>query len=271
MERYSVLMSVYGKERPEYFDLSLKSMIEQSVLPDEIVIVKDGPISKQLQAVIDKYTRGKIPIVQVQLKENRGLGEALNVGIDCCKNELIARMDTDDYSMPIRCELQLKAFADNPALDIVGCQADEFVGNIDNIIGCRSVKLTNSEIHEFGKMRSPFNHPTVMYRKSTIVKVGKYPNYRKNQDCALWIKLLSSGSVCSNLSEHVFRFRFDEGTYKKRKTWLHTKCLLEIWYNAWREGYNTSSQFLMIACIHVIMYLIPVSIQRIIYRNFIRR
>ena len=135
MQEYSVLMTVYKNDNPDYFDLSLKSMVEQTYLPNEIVLVKDGPITETLQCVIDKYIeQSNVQINQVQLEKNKGLGLALNEGLKCCKNELVARMDSDDYSMPTRCELQVKAFENNPNLDIIGCPVDEFVGTIDNIV-----------------------------------------------------------------------------------------------------------------------------------------
>ena len=226
--KYSVLMTVYKSDNPEYFALSLDSMINQSLPPDEIVLVKDGPISNALQKVIDDRLNCNIPIKQIQLPINRGLGLALNAGITECSNELIARMDSDDYSLPERCKKQVEAFMDDSTLDIIGCPVDEFSGSIENIIGCRNVPYTNKDIYAFAKRRDPFNHPTVMYKKSKIVEVGMYSDYRKNQDTDLWIKMLMNKVKCKNLNEHLFRFRFDENTFQKRKNWLNTKILLEI-------------------------------------------
>ena len=126
MEKYSVLMTVYAKDDPEFFSLALSSMAEQTYLPDEIVLVKDGPIPDALQQVIDKAVEAGTPIVSVQLEKNKGLGLALNEGIKVVKNDLIARMDSDDYSLPERCEKQVKEFEKNPKLAIVGCPVLEF-------------------------------------------------------------------------------------------------------------------------------------------------
>lgn len=271
MEKYSVLMTVYTKDNPEYFSLAIDSMVKQSYPPDEIVIVKDGPIVESLQNVIDKFVAEGEPIVQVQLPQNKGLGLALNEGIKVVKNELIARMDSDDFSLPKRCELQVKEFEKNPKLDIIGCPVLEFVGTIDNIVGERKVPLTNDEIYRFAKKRDPFNHPTVMYRKSVVEAVGCYSDYRKNQDTDLWIKMLSNGANCMNLSEPVFRFRFDEGTYKKRKSWLNTKILIEIRYKAWKMGFNSFGEFLMVAVAQLGMYILPVGFQKFLYRKILRR
>lgn len=269
--KYSVLMTVYTKDNPDYFALSLDSMINQTCKPDEIVIVKDGPIRKQLQDIIDSRKNRQVKIIQLQLPVNKGLGLALNEGIKICKNELIARMDADDYSMPNRCELQLKAFEKYPDLDIIGCPVDEFVDDIDNVVGCRNVPYTNDEIYAFAKKRDPFNHPTVMYKKSVVLKAGMYSDYRKNQDTDLWIKMLSNGAQCMNLKEHVFRFRFDSDTYRKRKSWVNTKILLEIRYKAWQSGFNTFFDFLLVATSQIGVYILPVWFQRWLYTVVLRR
>ncbi len=271
MEKYSVLMTVYKKDNPEFFSLALNSMINQTFKPDEIVLVKDGPIIDSLQNVIDRYIKAGAPIVQVQLDENKGLGLALNEGIKVIKNELIARMDSDDYSLPDRCEKQVIEFKNNPKLDIIGCPVKEFVGTIENIVGERKVPITNEEIYKFAKKRDPFNHPTVMYRKSAVVAAGCYSDYRKNQDTDLWIKMLSNGVVCMNLSESVFRFRFDEGTYKKRKSWINTKILIEIRYKAWKSGFNSFGEFLIVAIAQLGMYILPVGFQKFLYQKVLRR
>ena len=271
MEKYSVLMTVYTKDNPEYFKLALDSMVNQTYKPDEIVLVKDGPIVESLQKVIDAHINAGVSIVQVQLPQNVGLGLALNAGIKVIKNELIARMDSDDYSMPERCELQVREFEKNPNLDVIGCPVKEFVGTIDNIVGERKVPLTNKEIYKFAKKRDPFNHPTVMYRKSAVEAAGCYSDYRKNQDTDLWIKMLSNHVTCKNLEEAVFRFRFDEGTYKKRKSWINTKILIEIRYKAWRSGFNSFIEFLTVAVAQLGMYVMPVGFQKFIYQKILRK
>ena len=263
-------MTVYIKDNPEYFALALDSMVNQTYKPDEIVIVKDGPVTKLLQRVIDVHIDAGAPIVQVQLPKNVGLGLALNEGIKVIKNELIARMDSDDYSMPERCELQVREFEKNPKLDIIGCPVKEFVGTIDSIVGERKVPLTNKEIYKFAKKRDPFNHPTVMYRKSAVEAAGCYSNYRKNQDTDLWIKMLSNHVTCMNLEKTVFLFRFDEGTYKKRKSWINTRILIEIRYKAWKTGFNSAFDFLLVAIVQMGIFVLPSGFQKCIYNRVLR-
>ncbi len=271
MEKYSVLMTIYKKDKEDYFALALDSMLNQTYKPDEIVLVKDGEITAELQKIIDERTELGVPIVQVQLPQNLGLGLALNEGIKVVKNDLIARMDSDDYSMPERCELQVAEFERHPDLDIIGSPVLEFVGTIDNIIGERNVPITNEAIYKFAKRRDPFNHPTVMYRKNAVQSVGGYSDYRKNQDTDLWIKMLLNNAVCMNLTTPVFRFRFDEGTLKKRKTWLNTKLLIDIRLNAWKKGFCSFGDFLIVLIGQLSIYILPTCFQKIIYKKILRK
>ena len=268
---YSVLLTVYKSDNPVFFRLSLESMVNQTVHSDDIVIVIDGPITKELQDVIDEYQALYPSIHPLQLKTNMGLGLALNEGLKVCKNEFVARMDSDDISLPERCEKQLALFEKNPNLDIVGCPVKEFIGTPDNVVGKRDVPLDNESIHKYNRRRDPFNHPTVMYRKSKVMKYGPYGNYRKNQDTDLWIKLLSNGCQAANCPEYLLMFRFDEGTYKKRKSWVNTKLLIEIRKNAWKIGYCSFIDFIIVACVQLGIYILPEKFQKFIYTKILRK
>lgn len=270
MQKYSVLMAVYVKDNPEYFAIALDSMINQTVPPDEIVIVKDGPITEELQTVIDERKEGKTNIHEVALEKNMGLGLALQNGILACRNELVARMDSDDYSAPERCEMQLRAFEHKSALDIVGCQAIEFIGTVNNIVGVRKVPLENEGIYKFAKMRDPFNHPSVMYRKSKILQCGNYRHRPGDEDTDLWIRMLQNGAVCMNLEESIFYFRFDEKTYQRRKSWTNTKTLIGIRYDAWREGFNSLGEFLVVLGTQMGVYVMPAWFEKMLYQRVLR-
>ena len=255
--KYSVLMTVYKSDNPQYFKLALESMLTQTSIPDEIVIVKDGEITSELQKVIDNINNEYITISQVQLKKNVGLGLALNEGIKKCKNELIARMDADDISLPERCEKQLEVFEKNENIDIVGCHVKEFAESPNNIVGQRKVPLTNKDIHNYARRRDPFNHPTVMYKKSKVLKVGGYGDYRKNQDTELWIKMLYDGCVAQNIDDYLLLFRFDENTYKKRKSWINTKLLIKIRKEAYKIGFSSFGDFIIVSIMQLCIFLLP--------------
>ena len=268
---YSVLLTVYKSDNPEYFRLSLESMINQTVQSNDIVVVKDGPVPEKIETIINELRKEHPEIHPLQLEKNVGLGLALNEGLKACKNELIARMDSDDISMLRRCEKQIAMFEADPSLDIVGCPVKEFVGTIENIVGKRDVPLENDAIHKFNKRRDAFNHPTVMYRKSKVMKYGPYGNYRKNQDTDLWIKLLSNGCKAANCPEYLLMFRFDEETYKKRKSWINTKLLIEIRKKAWRRGYCSFTDYMFVTCAQLGIYFLPEGFQKFIYTKLLRK
>lgn len=270
MQKYSVLMAVYKKDNPKYFAIALDSMIHQTVPPDEIVIVKDGPITENLQAVIDVRRGETGEIHEVSLEKNMGLGIALQHGIVACRNELIARMDADDYSMPERCEKQLNVFVQNPNLDIVGCHAIEFVGTMDNVVGMRKVPLDNEGIYKFAKFRDPFNHPSVMYRKSTVLKCGNYRDCPGDEDTDLWIRMLQHKAGCMNIDNPVFYFRFDEKTFRRRKSWVTTKSMMTLRYRAWKDGFNSLYEFLLVAGGQFVIYLLPEWFEKNFYKYVLR-
>jgi glycosyltransferase involved in cell wall biosynthesis len=272
MEKFSVLMAVYKSDNPEYFKLSLNSILNQTVMPDEIILVKDGSVPSEIQTVIDTLDEQYPGIIhQVQLKKNLGLGLALNEGIKACNNELIARMDSDDISLPDRFEKQLAVFASTPEMDIVGCPVKEFVATPDNVVGKRDVPLDNAAIHRCAKRRDPFNHPTVMYRKSKVLEHGPYGDYRKNQDTALWIDLLSNGCIAANVPEYLLLFRFDEGTYKKRKSWINTKLLIKIRWHGFKIGFSSFFDFSMVAIMQLGVFILPTGFQKFVYTKLLRK
>lgn len=270
MEQYSVLMSVYQGDNPDYLLLSLESMINQTLVPSEIVLVKDGQLTKELDRVIEDIASRFNSLKIVSLERNVGLGLALNEGLKHCESDLVARMDADDYSLPNRCEEQVKLFMSNPNLVVTSCSVEEFVDELSNVVGYRTLPITNEEIYRFAKRRDPFNHPSTMYRKTKVLEVGGYGNYRKNQDTDLWIKLLSNNVECYNTNIPLVKFRFDEQTYKKRKSWLNTKILINLRYKAWREGFNSFWDFLFVAGTQLGIYILPIEFQRIIYKKMLR-
>ena len=270
MLQYSVLMTVYRGDNPSYVKTSIESVLCQTLPSDDYVIVEDGPLPDELENIIKSYEGRHSEIHVVRLPKNVGLGKALNAGLPVCKNELIARMDSDDISLPDRCEKQVRTFEEDPELDIVGCPVKEFVGSPDNVVGQRTVPLDNEAIHKYVRRRDPFNHPTVMYRKSKVMKFGPYGDYRKNQDTDLWIKLLSNGCKARNLDEYLLMFRVDEGTYKKRKSWTNTKTLIDIRWNAYKNNICSIWDFIVVAGAQLAIYIMPSGLQRFIYQHILR-
>jgi len=272
MEKYSVLMSLYAKENPDYLHMAISSMLNQTVKPDEIVIVEDGPLTDELYAVVNEYVTNYPDIIKIVVNEkNVGLGLALNKGIMHCKNELIARMDTDDISKPDRCEKQLKRFEEKPELDIVGTWIDEFYTEPKKVVSTRAVPCNSDDIYKYGKKRSPFNHPSVMYRKSKVLENGGYSNLRRNQDVDLFGRMLYAGCKAENIGESLVLFRANDNLAKRRKSWENTKSYINTIRKFWEIGYASFIDFLLVVIAQIGMFVMPVKMQHWVYKKFLRK
>ena len=191
LKNYSVLMSVYYKENPEWLRQSIESMLNQTIITNDFVIIKDGKLTKDLDDVISEYYEKYPDIFHIiELESNVGLGPALAIGVEECKNELIARMDSDDISIKDRCERQLEKFGEQPELDIVGSSVAEFIDDTDNIQAYRILPETDEEIKKFARRRNPFGHPSVMLRKSKTLEAGNYRSYYLIEDYDMWIRMI---------------------------------------------------------------------------------
>lgn len=266
-KKYSVLMSLYKKEKPEYLKLAIDSMLGQTVVPDEIVMVEDGPLTPELYAVLDEYPM----LHRVQNETNLGLGLALNVGLKECKNELVARMDTDDCSKPDRCEKQLARFAEKPYLAIVGSHIDEFVGDTSNVISQRMVPTTSEDIYNFAKKRSAFNHPAVMYSKTAVLANNGYADLKRNQDVDLFGRMQFEGYKAENIDEALLWFRSSDELAKRRKSWQNTWSYIATIHKFWKMGYSGFADYALVAVAQTGMYLMPVKVQNFVYKKFLRK
>ena len=272
MSRYSCLIAVYYKDNPAYLELSLNSMIEQTICPDEIVLVEDGPLCDDLYRVIERYKINYPDLLQViSLDQNRGLGNALNCGIKHCRNELVARMDSDDISLPHRCEKQLIEFTKNPSLTIVGTQIYEFIDTADNIVCSRAVPVTYDGILKFSRRRSPFNHPTVMYKKSKVIECGGYCTYNRKEDLDLFIRMLRSGYYAINLPEVLLYYRSSIDNLKRRKTWKNCSEYINIMYKFYRQGHLGCLDMLYVLFGQLFIFLAPKKLLKPLSNSLLRK
>ena len=213
---FSIAMSVYKNDNPVYFARALRSITEdQTVKPNEIVLVVDGPISQQLDAVIagfDNICSLKI----IRLKENKGLGNALKLALENCSNEIVARMDSDDVSLPKRFEEQLGFFLEHPDVDILGSDISEFRETEDEIVDYRRVPVANDDIKKYIKKRCPLNHMTVMYKKTAVIRCGNYVDLFNNEDYFLWVRMLLHNSVMANTGTVLVKVRIGKDMYRRR-------------------------------------------------------
>ncbi|MBE6555929.1 MAG: glycosyltransferase [Ruminococcaceae bacterium] len=214
---FSVLMSLYFKEAPQNFRECMNSILSQTVLPDEIVIVKDGPLTTELESVLAEYVERAPDLYRiVPLETNRGLGLALAEGIRHCTNELVARMDTDDIARSDRFEKQLAEFKKDPELDICGSHIVEFEGAVENVVAHRKVPLEDAEIKRYQKRRDSFNHMTVMYKRSMVLKAGNYQSCLLMEDTLLWVHMIMAGAKCKNIDDTLVYARIGSGMFERR-------------------------------------------------------
>lgn len=216
MKNFSVLMSVYAREQSDYLKVALRSIFAQTVLPTEIVLVKDGPLTQELDDVIADFCEKYDSIKVVKIAKNAGLGNALNVGLAACANDLVARMDSDDLSFPKRFEAQLQIFDKDPNVDVVGAWIDEFEKDTSNIVSTRKLPENHKDIFQYAKSRCPVNHPVVMFKKQSVLDAGGYQHFPLFEDYYLWVRMLMNGAKFYNIQESLLYFRCSPDMYKRR-------------------------------------------------------
>ncbi|MCI8325103.1 MAG: glycosyltransferase [Clostridia bacterium] len=270
--KFSVLMSVYCKEKPEFFDRALASIYDQTVKADEWVIVKDGPITAELEEVIDKYAAyPDITIKQVQLETNMGLGLALAHGVPECSNELIARMDTDDISVRNRFELQLKEFEQDPELDICGGHIIEFEEDENEFVAERRVPLTQDDIADYQRSRSAFNHVTVMLRKSKVLESGNYKDAPLMEDDMLWVDMLQHGAKCMNIDKYLCKVRTNRDMIARRGGLSYYKKYKRTRKMIYKTGYISRFQYVKNNFIQLIVCIMPSFLRKFVFFKLIHK
>ena len=271
---FSVLLSVYYKEKPEFLEKSIESIyFNQTLKPDEIVLVEDGPLTKELYNSIEKL-KNKIGInilKVVSLEKNMGLGNALRIGIKRCSNELIARMDTDDISYPNRFEKQVNFFKENPDTDVLGTFMSEFVGNTNNIICIKDAPNNETDMKKYMKLRDPVNHPSVMFKKSKVLEAGNYKEIFLNEDSYLWGRMLSKDCIFKNIQEPLVYFRTTDDTYKRRGGWKYIKAEYKLQKDFLRLGIINKVEFIRNITLKNIVRLIPNQLRKFIYLKLLRK
>lgn len=264
---YSVLMSVYIKEKPEYFKRSLDSILQQTVPSNDIVIMKDGPQSPEIEKLLEEYT-AKHPSIHVYgYEKNMGLGHALNVGLTLCQNELVARMDTDDIAFPDRCEKQLAVFAERPELEIIGASLVEFSGSEDNLVAYKHMPVEYEAILKYARKRNPFNHPTVMYKRHSVIECGGYEECSRAEDFGLFTKMVFEGRRGYNLPEPLLKYRADANMIKRRQSLPETKVITRIAKRNYESGYISWFDYVSLVFMQLTNHYLPTKIAGWIFRH----
>ncbi len=270
---YSVLLSVYIKENPEYLEECLKSVFNSSVPSNDVVIVKDGPLTEELDKILESYANKYDSLNIVPLEKNCGLGIALNHGLAHCKNELVARMDTDDICEADRFESQLKVFENDPDASVVGGYITEFIDTPDNIVSTRKVPLTFEELKQYGKKRNPVNHVTVMFKKQDIIEVGSYQKVKDvgYEDYDLWIRLILAGKKIVNIDKVLVNVRVGRDMYKRRGDKKRLKTALFFRKKLWKVGYYSFFHYIFYSAETIAFCCVPSSVREFLYKKILRK
>lgn len=272
LDKYSVLMAVYYKEKKEYLEQAIESIQNQSISTDDFVLVCDGPLNPDLDALIEikkKEMQGVLNVVR--LEKNSGLGNALNEGIKHCKNELIARMDSDDIAYLDRCERQIKIFKSHPKVSICSGVVEEFSISPDIIDAKRVLPEKNREIIEFCKKRNPFNHPCVMYKKSAVENVGSYKDFYLLEDYFLWVRMIMAGYEGYNLQTPLLYMRAGSEMYKRRSGWKYAMTQVKLFRYMRDNQFITYKQFIISCSIRIVSAMSPNCIRRFVYEKKLRK
>ncbi len=270
-EKFSVLMSLYVKEKPEYARACFDSLLAQTVPADEWVIVEDGPLSEELYALLAEYEEKHPGLInRLPLAENQGLGMALRAGVPHCTYSLIARMDTDDIARADRFEKQLALFEENPTLDICGSHIKEFYDAPEVSVAERRVPLTDKEIKKYQKRRDGFNHVTVMFRKEKVLKAGNYQHALLMEDSLLWVNMILAGATCANVDDYLVDVRTGRDMYKRRGGWSYYKKYKSGRKAIYKTGYISWWDYKYTLIIQFIVALIPNKLRGWIFKHFLR-
>lgn len=269
--KFSVLISLYYNENPEFLRKSLDSIFQQTLLPDEVVLVEDGPLTSALYEVVDEFADNHAEIKRVVLKENRGLGQALNEGLKHCSYDLVARMDTDDICMPHRFAKQVDFMEKHTEFDVVGAWIDEFQNDVSNVISTRKLPEYPDEIYQFGKKRNPMNHPVVMFRKQTVESAGGYQPFHLFEDYFLWVRMMLNGNRMYNIPESLLLFRSSPDMYLRRGGMKYAQVEIKFQWQLYRLGYIGLFRMLSNIGIRITVRVIPNKCREWIYKNLLRR
>lgn len=270
--KFSVLMSIYYKENPEWFKIAMDSVLNQTLKANEIVLVEDGELTDELYKIIDEY-QSKYPNLFniIKLEKNSGLGEALRIGVLHCSNEIIARMDTDDIARNDRFEKQIKYLFEHKDIDVVGSWVTEFENTPENIIALRNLPTSYKEVYNYTKFRCPLAHMSVMMKKSAIINSGNYIEIKFMEDYYIWARVLNKGYKIENIPEYLVNVRAGEYMLKRR---ANLSYFFNGEYKLQKEllkmGFINKIQFLRNVISKFILRALPFNIMNFIYKNFLR-
>jgi glycosyltransferase involved in cell wall biosynthesis len=269
-EPFSLLLSVYDGDRPDYIRRAFRSAVDdQTVRPDQVVIVRDGPVRDELVECLDELrATSPVPVTFVELQHNAGLGPALDQGLAASWFDVIARMDADDVAMPHRFEVELPLIQD---ADIVGGGLLEFGEDTDDIVGQRVPPTDPDQIQRYARMHDPFNHPTVVYRRHAVLAAGGYGDFPLMEDYALFARMLDSGARAINVAEPLVFYRVGAKSFKRRGGAGLLRSELRLQREFRQQGFTSAPEYVRNVLVRGGYRLIPWWCRRAVYRPIVAR
>lgn len=269
--QFSVLISVYKKEKAEYLKQALQSIITQILKPSEIVIVKEGLLTKELDKCIENFQKQDPKLFKIlAFKENRGLGLALRDGVKACKYEYIARMDSDDISKPDRFEKQFNYIQKHPETALLGTWITEFSKNEKKPDTVTKLPCTYQEIIKFAKRRNPLRHVTVVFKKSAVIQSGNYRDFLWFEDYDLFVRMLQKGYIAANIPEYIVNVRADQDMFARRGGWQYLKQDYKFQKQLLETKFIGKTDFIINITIRSIVRLIPNKLRSYLYKKILR-
>ena len=303
-------MSIYKSDQPELVRAALDSLLQQTLLPNEIVIVADGPVPAELEEEVNSLKfkveslpqplpegKGEKPtpspspkgrgedyppetgnqkpetiVTYLPQEKNGGLGEAMRIAAEAAKYDYLARMDSDDICLPDRFEKQMKCFEENPELSLVGGMITEFDGEPENIIAKRILPLEDAEIKKMMRGRCAVNHVTVIFKKADLMKSGNYQPFWKQEDHYLWARMMEHGCKFRNIPDVVVNVRSGRDQIARRGGLRFYKSVVRVFWYMYRHGLISFGYFLYICTVRgIVQVLMPNRLRTWVYLHLLRK
>ncbi|MBY6112815.1 glycosyltransferase [Halomonas sp. DP1Y21-3] len=267
---FSVLMAVHYSDSSSFLDDAISSIWDRQTLrPEQIVVVKDGEVTLQINNVLERWRKkiGHSIFFVVELPTNGGLASALNAGLEVCRCDIVARMDSDDVSLPLRFEKQICFMRNNENIVAISSQVEECNLNLGEVHGVRKLPCNHEEIMLFAKKRSPLSHPAAVFRKQFIIESGGYPDIRKGQDYALWSLLLSKGYRLANLPSVLLKMRCGQELHARRGL-DYLKHEFDVLLFQKKIGFLSWFEFLRNLILKVFLRTSPIFVKKFVYKKF---
>lgn len=261
-DEFSVLISVYINEKPDYLKEALKSICDQSLQAKEVLIVADGRLTDKLYNIINDFIFNYQNARLLQLPENIGLGLALREGVVECRYEVIARMDSDDVIPSDRFQKQMKLIQDG--YDIVSCWSAIFIDNINNIIAVKKRPASHAEIIKLAHRRSPLCHAACMYRKSAVIKAGNYNHRQYYEDYHLWIRMILNGSKFCNIQEPLYYVRTTREQIVRRGGVKYLRKEIAVFFEFYKMGFYSIKDLIINSLIRIPIRVLPARLRAIV-------